>query len=71
MIRLADNIVYITVAEAAKILNVSNGRVYQFLAQERIPSITEFGRRLLPRKAVLKFARTRNRRPGRVPKDIS
>lgn len=68
MVRLADNVEYVTVGEAAKILKVTNGRVYQLITEQRISSMRTVGRILLPKIEVRHFARIRSRRPGPVPR---
>jgi excisionase family DNA binding protein len=50
--RVADDPMLLTVSEAAKLLRISRGLVYELVRQERIPFI-RLGRRLLiPRRGL-------------------
>ncbi len=60
---------YYTIEEAAKVLEVRYNRTLQFVQDGRLKSIMPFGRRrLLLVEDVNRFARTRPRKPGPVPK---
>lgn len=55
---------YITVNEAAEVLEVSPGRVRHFVTDGRLRHKRYLGRVLLYRKSVARFSKTRQRRPG-------
>ncbi len=54
---LINGVEHITIAETAKIIGVSAGRVRQLVANKRLPSTKVGGRlNMIPRKAVEEFA---------------
>lgn len=59
---------YVTPADAARILGVSPGRVFHFIADGRLEAV-RIGRRstLLGLSEVREFAKSRRRAPGPVP----
>ena len=69
MIKFQSGKKYITISEAAEILEVSTGRVSQFIVKKQLEPALVVGRsKLLLKDDVVLFARTRSRRPGPVPK---
>ena len=68
MIKLANGKVYVTITEAAAILGVTEGRVSQFLVDERLKANTKLvGKKLLLKSEVLEFKKNRSTKPGRIP----
>ena len=68
MIKLANGKVYVTITEAAAILGVTEGRVSQFLVDERLKANTKLvGKKLLLKSEVVEFKKTRSTKPGRIP----
>lgn len=65
---LIDGKEYLTADEAAGVLEVSPGRIWHFLSDGRLSSDTKLGRTLLLKSEVEKFAKSRPRSPGPVPK---
>ena len=58
---------YLTMDQAAKILGVSPGRVWQFVGEGKLPAGKVLGRRVVRLEDVQIFARTRCKKPGPVP----
>lgn len=58
---------YLTMDQAAMILKVSPGRVWQFVSEGKLPAGKVLGRRVVRLEDVQIFARKRRKKPGPVP----
>ena len=54
---------YLTVNEAAKFLNVSGGRIRQFISEDRFASIKVGNMRLIKKEDLLQFEAKKSGRP--------
>lgn len=54
---------YLTVNEAAEFLNVSGGRIRQFISEDRMPSIKVGNMRLIKKEDLLSFKVKKSGRP--------
>lgn len=62
-----NGVTYCTIAEAAEKLEVSAGRVYQFVSDGRLTVSDIVGRMMVRLVDVRTFARSRRKKPGPVP----